>query len=64
MRGDWEARQAEKETSEDDLVLFDEGEYSSDVEKYFNAGRSTPSKAPQIQENGDSDEISNEKTAS
>jgi hypothetical protein len=63
LRGDWEARQAEKAASEEDLLPFDEGEYSNDVQNYFNATRGTSSKTPRVANRGDSDEVSDEKTA-
>jgi hypothetical protein len=62
MRIDWEARQSKEESDGEYLVAFDDGEYTSDVQNYFNAtGSASRAKAPKASSGGDSDEISNEK---
>jgi hypothetical protein len=64
MRLDWEAREAEKQTNENGLVdvAFDDDVYSTDVHNFF---RSTSKSGNPVKARtaGDSDEISNEKTA-
>ena len=62
MRIDWEARQSKEESGEEYVAPFDDGEYTSDVQNYFNTtGNASHAKITQIPSGGDSDEIPTEK---
>ena len=62
MRIDWEARQSKEESGEEYVAPFDDGEYTSDVQNYFNAtGNASRAKITQTPSGGGSDKISTEK---